>query len=78
MFAENVVPDFLELHETVMPVLLKLLFDQLDSALQSSDHALSAEKSLFALAEFAANMEQHEIKPYIQNIWELTLKFINN
>jgi len=34
----------------------------------STDHALSAEKALFALAEFAANMEEHEIKAYIPQI----------
>ena len=38
-FSESVVPDFLEAHEKVMPVLLQLLEGQLAVSTQSDDQA---------------------------------------
>jgi hypothetical protein len=34
-------------------------------ATTSQDHALTAEKALFALAEFASQMDDSEIRPYL-------------
>lgn len=52
-FAENVIPDFLDLHDQVMPLMLRLVSQQLEIATTNSEHALSAEKAFFAIAQFA-------------------------
>ena len=49
-FAENVIPDFLDLHDQVMPLMLRLVSQQLEIATTNSEHALSAEKAFFAIA----------------------------
>jgi len=34
-------------------------------ATQSEEHASNAERAIYALGEFATNMEEHEVKPYL-------------
>lgn len=53
-FSENVIPEFLELSSKVMPCLFQMLQQYISQATESQDHALNAEKALFALAEFAS------------------------
>ena len=64
-FADDVIPDFLDQHAKVMPVLLHVLQEQIETATQSEERASNAEKALFALGEFSTHMEEYEIKPYL-------------
>ena len=76
-FSENIVPEFLDLHPKVFPCILTMLENQVEIAVTNSDHALTAEKSLYAMSEFAANMEDHEIKPYMRRGLEVIAKYLN-
>lgn len=76
-FSENVVPEFLELHGKVMPCLFQMLQSYIDQATTSQDHALNAEKALFALAEFASQMEDSEIKPYVETGLKIIDSYLN-
>ena len=76
-FSENIVPEFLDLHAKVFPCILQMLESQVELAVTSSEHALSAEKSLYAISEFAANMDDTEVKPYIRRGLELISKYLN-
>lgn len=49
----------------------------IDEATKSQDAALTAEKALYAMAEFAANMEEHEVSPYLVTGMEVVLKYLN-
>ena len=66
-FSEDCVPDFLDQHGKVMPVLTQVLQSQVEVATQSEEHASSAERALFALGEFATNFEEYELKPYLES-----------
>lgn len=61
-FADNVVPDFLEMADKVLPCLLDVLTQRLEAIFAQSSGGPktsgdSAEKALLALAEFTANMD---------------------
>ena len=75
-FSESVVPDFLEQHEKVMPVLLQVLSGLLETSTQSEDTASSTERAIYALAEFAAAMEATEVKGYLQQSVQLCLEYV--
>lgn len=60
-----------------MPVLLQTLQDQITIATQSEDHANNAERAIYALGEFATNMEEYEIKPYLNRSLEICLAYLN-
>ena len=76
-FAEDVIPDFLEQHAKVMPVLLQTLQDLAELATTSEEKASNAEKALYALGEFATNMEEYEMKPYLARCLEVCLVYLN-
>lgn len=76
-FSENVIPDFLDLHAKVMPVLLQVLGEQIELATTSEDHATNAERAIYALSEFAANMVEYEIKPYLGRALEICMSYLN-
>jgi hypothetical protein len=57
-FAEYVVPDFLDMHEQVVPSLLNVLKEL---TLQND---LTIQKSLFALHEFTNNLHE-DVKIYL-------------
>ena len=76
-FADDVIPDFLDQHAKVMPVLLHVLQEQIETATQSEEKASNAEKALFALGEFSTHMEEYEIKPYLQRCLELCMAYLN-
>jgi DNA-binding protein YbaB len=67
-FSENVIPDFLDLHEKILPCLLTVLKESLESIASSGQNnqgkVEAVTKSLIALAEFTGNMEIENIKPY--------------
>ena len=77
LFSESVVPDFLEAHEKVMPVLVQLLEGQVAAATQSEDQADSTERAIYALAEFTASMEVYEVRPYLNKLVEICMTFLN-
>jgi len=54
-----------------------MLVSYIEAATKSQDASLTAEKALYALAEFAANMEEHEVSPYLINGMEVILKYVN-
>jgi hypothetical protein len=54
-----------------------MLISYLDAATKSQDASLTAEKALYAMAEFAANMEEHEINPYLLSGMDVILKYLN-
>lgn len=76
-FSEHVIPDFLEQHATVMPVLLQVLEAQLEIATQSEEQASNAERAIYALSEFCANMEEYEIRPYLSKSLEVCVAYLN-
>ena len=76
-FSESVIPDFLDQHEKVMPVLLQVLNGLLETSTQSEDSASSCERAIYALAEFAAAMEAHEVKPYLQQSMQICLTYVS-
>ena len=75
-FAEDVIPDFLDQHQKVMPVLLQVLQGQVEVATQSEEHANYAERALRALGEFAGSMEEYEVKQYLQSGVDICLAFL--
>lgn len=75
-FSENVVPEFLENHEKVMPCLLNVLKSQIDVATTSNEHSLTTAKAIYALSEFAANMEESEVKPYLEESIKVLVSYI--
>jgi hypothetical protein len=76
-FSENVVPEFLELHAQVMPCLLKMVKEQVALATESNEHALTAEKALYAMSEFASQMDDVEISIYLKTGLEIIDVCIN-
>jgi hypothetical protein len=54
-----------------------MLISYIDEATKSQDASLTAEKALYAMAEFAANMEEHEISPYLMAGMDVILKYLN-
>jgi hypothetical protein len=54
-----------------------MLISYIEEAPKSQDASLTAEKALYAMAEFAANMEEHEINPYLIAGLEVILKYLN-
>ena len=76
-FSENVVPEFLELSNKVIPCIFTMLQSYIVKATESQDHALTAEKALFAMAEFASQMEDSEIKPYLHTGLEIIKAYLN-
>jgi len=82
-FADNVIPDFLEEADKILPCLLEVLTQRLEmiyttvSAGGAKTHGESAEKALLALAEFTANMEMDSIRPYTAKIIEVCLTCIS-
>mmetsp|Transcript_39272 Transcript_39272/g.51389 ORF Transcript_39272/g.51389 Transcript_39272/m.51389 type:complete len:237 (-) Transcript_39272:402-1112(-) len=75
-FAEDVVPDFLEEHAKVMPVLLQVLQSQVEIATKDEEHANHAGRALRALGEFAGAMEEYEIKSYLQQSVEICMAYL--
>ena len=75
-FSEDCVPDFLDQHAKVMPVLTNVLQSQVQIAVQSEEHASSAERALFALGEFATNFEEYELKPYLASSIQIILAYL--
>ena len=51
-FSEHVVPDFLDRHAKIVPVLFKVLQDHLQLATLSGDHALQTEKAIYSVKAF--------------------------
>jgi hypothetical protein len=51
-FSEHVVPDFLDRHEKIVPVLFKVLQDHLQISTLSANHADQTEKAIYAVKEF--------------------------
>jgi len=60
-FSEYVVPDFLDLHEQVMPCLLSVLKEL------KPQNDMTLQKGLFALHEFTNNLLS-EVKLYLHDI----------
>ena len=75
-FSEDCVPDFLDQHPKVMPVLTDVLKSQVQIALQSEECACSAERALFALGEFATNFKENELKPYLETNLQIILAYL--
>ena len=67
----------MEEHAKVMPVLLQVLQGQVEIATQSEEHATNAERAIYALGEFATNMEEYEIKPYLAQSIEICMAYLN-
>lgn len=76
-FADDVIPDFLDQHPKVMPVLLQSLTELIELAPQSEAYATIAERAIYALGEFATNMEEYEIKPYLTQCLTICLAYLN-
>jgi hypothetical protein len=70
-FSENVVPDFLDRHEKVLPVLMEVI-KELES---SSDQTL--QKALYALNEFCENLND-EVTPYVDQLVPILLTYIGS
>lgn len=70
-FSEHVVPDFLDLHQKIVPCLIKVIKE-----MATSKHEMAIEKSLFALNEFVQNLD-YDIKLYLEDIIQLLLVYIN-
>lgn len=70
-FSEHVVPDFLDMHQEVMPSLLKVLQEL------TIQNDLTIQKSLFALHEFTNNL-QDDVKQYLPVVVPLLLSYIQN
>lgn len=60
-FSEHVIPDFLDQHPTVMPVLLSVLEAALQNASATEEDSNSASRAFYALSEFIQNMEDYEV-----------------
>lgn len=60
------MPDFLERHAKIVPVLYKVLQERVQIATQSADHALHTEKAIYAVKEFMEGMHETEVKPYLE------------
>jgi hypothetical protein len=75
-FSEHVVPDFLERHERIVPVLFKVLQDHLQIATLSADHALATEKAIFSVKEFIEQMHETEVKPYLETGISMLLPYL--
>ena len=76
-FSEDVIPDFLEQHAKIMPVLLQVLQDQMEIATTSEENATNVERALYALGEFATNFEEYEIKPYLARSLDICMAYLN-
>ena len=70
-FSEHVVPDFLDMHQEVVPSLLKVLKEL------TVQNDLTIQKSLFALHEFTNNL-QDDVKQYLPVLVPLLLSYIQN
>ena len=76
-FSEDIIPEFLEQHSKVMPTLLYVLQNQIEVATTSEDHATNAERAIYALSEFAANMQEYEVKGYLEQSVQICLAYLN-
>jgi HEAT repeat protein len=65
-FSEHVVPDFLDRHAKIVPVLFKVLESHLSLSTLSADHALHTEKAIYSVKEFVEQMHETEVKPYLE------------
>ena len=65
-FAEYVVPEFLEMADQVMPSIFQMLENYASRATTSEDHALNAQKALYAMSQFVCQMDDSEVKPYLE------------
>jgi len=45
-------------------------------ATTSEEHAINAERAIYALGEFATNMEEYEIKPYLNRSVEICMAYL--
>ena len=70
-FAENCSNDFLDLHQKIMPCLLKVVRD-----LTASKEELTIQKALYALNEFVQNLE-YDIRIYLEDCLQALLAYIN-
>jgi hypothetical protein len=70
-FSEYVVPDFLDMHEKVVPSLLRVLKEF------NVKNDLTIQKGLYALQEFINNLHD-DVKIYLADIIPLLLGFISN
>ena len=70
-FSEYVVPDFLDLHQQVMPCMLSVLKEL------TPQNDLTIQKGLFALHEFTNNLDD-DVKLYLNDSIHLLLGFLTN
>jgi len=69
-FAENCQMDFLDLHQKIMPCLLKVVRD-----LTASKEELTIQKAIYALNEFVQNLE-YDIKIYLEDLLQALMTYI--
>ena len=70
-FSEYVVPDFLDMHEKVVPCLLSVLKELTHS------NDLTIQKALFALHEFCNNLHE-DVKLYLNDLIVILLEYISS
>jgi hypothetical protein len=75
-FSEHVVPDFLERHAKIVPVLFKVLQDRQQIATVSADHALHTEKAIYSVKEFIEQMHETEVKPYLETGLQMLMPYL--
>lgn len=68
-FSENVNPEFLDKHKVVMPALISVVQELL-----TSKHNMVVQKSLYAVSEFAQNLE-YDIKLYLEQLVKILLEY---
>jgi len=61
-FSENVNPEFLDKHKIVMPTLIKVVKEFVNSS-----NEMVIQKSLFAVNEFVQNLD-YDIKLYLEEL----------
>jgi hypothetical protein len=67
--SEYVVPDFLDMHQQVMPSLLSVLKEL------TNQNDLTLQKGLFALHEFTNNLHE-DVKIYLSDLIQLLLGYL--
>ena len=72
LFSELIGDDFLNKHKKIMPFLIKVAEDMLNSK-----QDMATQKTLFAMNEFINNIE-YDIKFYLNDTINILLKFIQN
>ena len=71
-FSEFVVPDFLDKHQQVLPMLLSVI-KELDP--QKND--LTLQKAFFAMHEFTSNLDK-DILPYLDTLMQLLMGYFTD